>query len=371
MKFIGALFSWLVVVTLAFAIPLIAVALTIYFSLRAKEQTDALETAAPDRAVLHQMLAGENHYAQNHMVSITQRKPGLTRRITSRLAFWIIGAMTVRSAKPDHLGDIGTIHFARWVMLPGSRDFVFFSNFDGSWESYLEDFITKAHAGLTAVWSNTVGFPRTSNLFMDGATDGERFKRFARHSMVATPFWYSAYPTLTTDNIRSNAAIRNGLATITTDEEAITWLAQFGSSQRPAVKLESNEIQSLLFGGLGFLPEGEVLLVDLAADQTAVRQWLKATLEDVAFDDGRRLGRDAVVTLALGPGALAGAGLPADALESFPAAFIDGMTGPGRARILGDDASADQWWWGADKPHDAALLVYGDSWSPWPDWSPS
>ena len=32
------------------------------------------------RHVLHQMLAGENHYAQNHMVSITQRKPGLTRQ---------------------------------------------------------------------------------------------------------------------------------------------------------------------------------------------------------------------------------------------------------------------------------------------------
>ena len=360
LKLVGALFSWLVVVTLAFTIPLATVALAFYFSLRAKERTDPLETHAPRRDVLHQMLAGENHYAQNHMVSITRRKPGLTRRITSRLAFWVIGAVTVRSAKPDHLGDIGTIHFARWVMLPGSRDFVFFSNFGGSWESYLEDFITKAHAGLTAVWSNTVGFPRTTNLFQDGATDGERFKRFARRSMAPTPFWYSAYPTLTTDNIRSNAAIRNGLATATTDEEAISWLAQFGSSQRPASKLESNEIQSLLFGGLGFLKHGEILLVDLGTDQRHVRAWLKATLADVAFDDGRRLGRDAVVTLALGPGALTGAGLPADALESFPAAFVDGMNGPGRSRILGDDgAPASQWWWGADKPHDAALLVYG------------
>ena len=162
------------------------------------------------------------------------------------------------------------------------------------------------------MWSNTVGFPRTSNLFMDGATDGERFKRFARHSMVATPFWYSAYPTLTTDNIRSNAAIRNGLATDhdRTRRPSPGW----PSSARlgvPPRKLESNEIQSLLFGGLGFLPHGgQVLLVDLAADQDSrSRGWLKATLEDVAFDDGRRLGREAVVTLALGPGALAGAGL--------------------------------------------------------------
>ena len=77
-------------------------------------------------------------------------------------------------------------------MLPNSKDFVFFSNYGGSWDSYLEDFITKAHEGLTAVWSNTVGFPRTENLFQKGATDGERFKRYARRSMLATPFWFSA-----------------------------------------------------------------------------------------------------------------------------------------------------------------------------------
>ena len=355
----GKLLSWLFAVVLAFAVPLLILAGALYFSLRAKEQTDWIDSRAPRREVLHAILANENQCAQNHMVSITQRKPGITRRITARLAFWIIGALATRQFQPGHLGNIGTIHFARWVMLPGGRDFVFFSNYGGSWESYLEDFITKAHAGLTAVWSNTVGFPVTENLFQLGATDGERFKRYARHSMAPTPFWYSAYPDLTTDNIRTNAAVRSGLAAAMTNEEATSWLAQFGSSQRPAVKLESDQIQSLLFGGLGFMPHGQVLLIDLAANPPGVRAWLKAIAPDVAFDDGRRLRHKAVVTLALGPGALAGAGLPADALETFPAAFLDGMTGPGRARILGDDEAGDGWWWGADRPHDAALLVYG------------
>jgi deferrochelatase/peroxidase EfeB len=357
----GHLLSWLFVVFLSFAVPLLFLAAALYLSLRAKERTDWLDTRAPKREGLHEILANENQCAQNHMVSITQRKPGITRRITARLAFWIIGALATRQFKPGHLGDIGTIHFARWVMLPGGRDFVFFSNFGGSWESYLEDFITKAHAGLTAVWSNTVGFPVTENLFQLGATDGERFKRYARRSMAPTPFWFSAYPDLTTDNIRTNAAVRSGLAAAMTNEEATSWLAQFGSSQRPAVKLESNEIQSLLFGGLGFMPHGQVLLVELAADRAAVQDWLKALEPHVAFDDGRRLRREAVVTLALGPAALAGAGLPPDALETFPAAFLDGMTGPGRARILGDGGPAQGWWWGARRQPDAALLIYGKS----------
>src|SRR5690606_30508896 len=138
-------------------------------------------------------------------------KPGFIRKLTIRIAFFAIARLTALNPRVGHLGDIGTIHFARWVTLPGTRDLLFFSNFGGSWESYLEDFITKAHEGLTAVWSNTVGFPRTRNLFLDGATDGERFKRYARASMVYTPFWYSAYPELTTANIRDNQVIRRGI----------------------------------------------------------------------------------------------------------------------------------------------------------------
>ena len=73
--------------------------------------------------------------------------------------------MVTRLYRPGFLSDIGTIHFARWVTVPGTHDLLFFSNFDASWESYLEDFITKAHAGLTGVWSNSIGFPVTENLF--------------------------------------------------------------------------------------------------------------------------------------------------------------------------------------------------------------
>ncbi len=363
---VGRLWSgllWGLGALLAIAIPLILVAVGIYFDLRKKEAADWLDERAPSRPQMHEILARENQFAQNHMVSVTQRKPGFTRRLTSRLAFWLIGTLARLQFQPGHLGNIGTIHFARWVMLPNSRDVVFFSNYGGSWESYLEDFITKAHEGLTAVWSNTVGFPRTENLFQKGATDGERFKRFARRSMSATPFWFSAYPTLTTDNVRANAAIRAGLAAAMTNEEATVWLELFGSATRPPSKLESDQIQSLMFGGLGFKPFGHVLMVRFAPAEADVRRWLGEILPHVAFDDGRRLRADAVISLGLGPGALAKAGLPADALETFPVAFLDGMTGPGRARILGDDLNdpSDPWWWGTQGPADAAVLIYGES----------
>ncbi|HEY2230075.1 MAG TPA: hypothetical protein VGI22_20515 [Xanthobacteraceae bacterium] len=340
----------------------------VYYLLRKAEANDPLEERAPDRATLSAIFARENQGTQNHMISVTQRKPGFVRWFTARLVFWIIGEFAARFYQPGFLSDIGTIHFARWVTAPNSPDLMFFSNYDGSWESYLEDFITRAHAGLTAVWSNSIGFPRTENLFQKGATDGERFKRYARHSMIPTRFWYRAYPGLTTTIIRTNKQIRLGLSGAMTEDDAVRWLALFGSAPRPASTLVSSEIQSLVFGGLGFLPFGTCLLFDLPQDVAAARNWLAAVGPLVAFNDGRRLANEGpdgrsprAVTLALGARGLSRLGLPTESLETFPFAFLEGMTSKARARILGDDRgdSGESWSWGYPQQPDAALLVYG------------
>lgn len=332
-----------------------------YRALREAEATDAVDARAPDHAVNAAMFTRENHCRQNHMISITRRKPGRMRAFTQRLAFWAIGKLVGVVYPPGFLGSIGTIHFARWATAPNSHDLIFLSNFGGSWESYLEDFITRAHGGLTGVWSNSVGFPRANNLIQDGATDSEKFKRYARRSMVPTRFWYSAYPQHTTQAIRTNSEIRRGLSGALTEDEASAWLALFGSAARPPEKLVSSEIQSLVFGGLGFLKHGTTLIFPaLPSDPAAARAWLDFIRPDIAFNDGRRLGKDrtAVFTLGLGPRGLKRLGLTDDELAGFPFAFVDGMCGAGRSQILGD-VPADLVW-GQQAP-DAALLVYGET----------
>jgi deferrochelatase/peroxidase EfeB len=307
----------------------------------------------------------ENHpgYAHNHMVSLTERKPGWLRYFTARLIFFAIATLGPRLYKPGHLGPIGTIHFARWITIPGTRDLVFFSNFGGSWESYLEDFITLAHLGLTGVWSNSVGFPKTSNLVGDGATDGERFKRFARQSMLPTLSWYSAYPELDTDMIRANADIRRGLSGAMTEDGAQLWLSRFGSTLRPDSKLVTNEIQSLVFGGLGFLPSATTTFWRLSAQQAQARAWLADVAPHIAWNDGRRVLDDAairaIIQLGLSAEGLEALGLPEEGRATFPPAFIAGMGK--RGRILGDtDGNAQAHWWWMDGAH-AAVLVYGES----------
>ncbi|MEA2792343.1 MAG: hypothetical protein QOG73_4749, partial [Acetobacteraceae bacterium] len=182
----------------------------------------------------------------------------------------------------------------------------------------------------------------------------------ARHSMQPTRFWYSAYPKLTTTEIRTSSQIRRGLSGAMTEDEAKNWLALFGSAGRPASKLVTNEIQSLVFGGLRFMPFGTCLLFSLPDDIPGAKSWLRDVRQHMAYNDGRRLAADAIVTLTLGAPGLARLGLPKHSLETFPYAFQEGMVTEARGRILGDlDGNApDNWWWGQSQP-DAALLGYG------------
>jgi deferrochelatase/peroxidase EfeB len=335
-------------------------AIFVYRAFRRREDAEVpVDRPAQPQAVAA-IMQRENYAAQNHLAALSVMKPGRLRRFTLRVAFWTIGQLSTRYFRPGFLGALGTINFARWVMVPGTGDLLFLSNYGGSWESYLEDFITKAHAGLTGVWSNTVDFPKTSNLFQDGATDGERFKHWARRQQIPTAFWYTAYPELTTSNIRTNALIRQGLATAMTEDEARRWLALFGSEAQPTSALESNEIQSLIFGGLGFLHEGSALLFGLAEDRAASKAWLSELLPNIRFSDGRTW--PCATILGLTASGLRKLGLPEDSAATFPAAFIDGMAAPWRARALGDvGANAPETWrWGGDPEDgiDGVLLLY-------------
>ncbi len=348
-----------------FLIAFLVFAVIVYLQLRQQEANDWISSRAPDPATLHAIFERENHegYAHNHMVSLTERKAGWLRYFTLRLVFFAIATLNGKLYKPGYLGSIGTIHFARWITVPGTRDLVFFSNYGGSWESYLEDFITLAHNGLTGVWSNSVGFPRTENLIGLGATDGERFKRFARQSMLPTRFWYSAYPDLDTDMIRVNAAVRRGLSGAMTEDDAALWLSRFGSTLRPELKLVTTEIQSLLFGGLNFLPFATATFWQLPRDPAQARAWLAEVSKDIAWNDGRRVRDDprveAIFQLGLSAAGLTALDLPAAGLATFPPAFVDGMAA--RARVLGDTGSnaSAGWWW--QEPADAAVLVYGQT----------
>jgi hypothetical protein len=166
------------------------------------------------------------HIVQNHMASITTVKPGLFRRVTLWTVLWLVN-LIARTADKGELSGIPSIHFAHWSLIDKGRRLFFVSNFDGSWENYLDDFIDKASPGLTAIWSNTIGFPKTSWLIKEGARDGSRFKANARDKQTYTNVWYSAYTQLTVQTIDNNSAIREELFTSLDDTATRDWVRRF------------------------------------------------------------------------------------------------------------------------------------------------
>lgn len=367
-------------------------AATMVFWLRATENKE-LEIAKqegvdpdPDLEVVQAVMRRENrrtasgaHIAQNHMFAVSTIKPGFFRsEIVLVLGLHIVGLLVqMRIFPPGYLSDIGTIHFAQWIRIPRTRKLIFLSNYDGGWDAYLEDFITKAYQGLNLIWSNTKGYPATRFAVQDGAKDGDRFKRWARRQQLPTRFWYTAYPTLTTAQIRSNAKIREGLAKKDMNlTEAEDWLNLFGSAPRPFYALESEEVQSIVLASQRSLWAATCLLVRFDSKARA-KSWVKGVCRrnrpqstQVRFGQGENerhalfLALTATGLERLGIDGARGAWPDNGELHlppSFPPAFALGMADPTRRELLGDvDESASQkWLWGgARNPVDAALLIY-------------
>jgi hypothetical protein len=110
------------------------------------------------------------------------------------------------------------------VFFDGKRRMIFASNYDGSLESYMDDFIDKIAWGLNIVFSNGFGFPRARWLVGDGARDELAFKDYLRLHQVPTEVWYSAYGRLTSANIANNERIRAGLRGELGREAAARWV---------------------------------------------------------------------------------------------------------------------------------------------------
>ena len=166
------------------------------------------------------------HVVQNHLAHMTLVKPGPFRRVTLRLVLWLTN-LVARIQDKGKLIGIPSIHYAHWSLIDKGRRMLFVSNFDGSWENYLDDFIDKASFGLTGVWSSTVHFPRTLLLFWKGAKDGALFKAWTRDKQIHTNVWYSAYPSLTVETIDNNSIIREQLFAALDEAAAREWLWRF------------------------------------------------------------------------------------------------------------------------------------------------
>jgi hypothetical protein len=205
--------------------PLIVLLPLIVVLLRRRETTDPERCPRPQAAALQAMQELEDRDLTNQYTAVGPVKPGLFRRWLVSVLLVLIDYACRHVFTRGYLARVQTIHFARWVFLDDKSRVVFTSNYDGSHQAYMDDFINKVAWGLNLVFSNGIGWPRTDWLLLRGARIEQRFKHYQRRHQVPTQVWYKAYPGLALLDLQRNQRIREGLERAgMSDSSALAWL---------------------------------------------------------------------------------------------------------------------------------------------------
>ena len=331
---------------------------------------------------------------QNHLASYVPLRAGRFTKPILRFKLRFLNAIYRTLFTRGTLAGVPGIHFGHWTLVDegldakGNKDpgrLLFLSNYDGTWDNYLDDFVAKLAGGVGQIWGSGVGFP--------GVTDGEVFKNWARLQQTRTSVWYSAYPDLTVEAINNHSEIREGLfAPIDRKEHLLrTWLLRFGQAGKtmridgesveregwtkwipfrdrgPAFNPRSEDIQGLLLKSYEPLKYSATIFLRIGEGaQAQSKVWLRHLLERITHAGVKSADVKTAVNVAFTKTGLSKLGLAQDELATFPSPFVEGMTEQRRRRILGDlvaeESRPARWRWGGPrKPVDLALLVFEDS----------
>ena len=147
---------------------------------------------------------------QNHMCTLATVKPSRFRAAMIRLGLFATNILANKVFILGHLDTITTIHFARWSLIDNNRHVLFFTNYDGSWSSYIDDFSDPPH--LNAVWGNTERFPPTRFMLWQGARLIQQFQAHVVEEFQPAYFFHRPYDDYTVQNLIRYLELRDALA---------------------------------------------------------------------------------------------------------------------------------------------------------------
>jgi hypothetical protein len=117
------------------------------------------------------------------------------------------------------LATLSLIHYARWVIIDRNAFphldrsqpkedlqyayMMFFSNFNGSWNQYVDSFTFAIPGGLDLFWKFNVRYPHSVPL--------TPFHKYIQYNQVETSHYYSAYPLAASNDVKSAARVKQAL----------------------------------------------------------------------------------------------------------------------------------------------------------------
>lgn len=203
---------------------LLIMVITALIMLRRQELKEPATDHHLDKAKVSLLQKHEKFNLQNQFSAVGNIKRGTFRLRFLKKVLWMINRVSRYVFNKGKLATIPTIHFARWVFLDNQKRLIFISNYDGTSDQYLADFVNKQPVPMSAIFSHIVDFPRTKWLVLEGARDMKGFVAWARKKQIPSQVWYSAYKDLTVKNIIANTNVRLGLYGSMSDKKAQQWL---------------------------------------------------------------------------------------------------------------------------------------------------
>ncbi len=172
-----------------------------------------------------------------------------------RLVFFAVGAIP-----PLQIGlkNLSFIHFARWVIISHDQfphvggeqerdrlhyDYLLFcSNFNGTWNQYIDAFSSVLSYGLDAIWRWSLKYPMAIPI-----TD---FKQYISRVQFDTDYYYNAYPTAATNDVKAAHRVSAALDEFRDDSAELDAEAFAAAYRRFVVDVQGD------LGSLGPAPVG-------------------------------------------------------------------------------------------------------------------
>jgi hypothetical protein len=128
----------------------------------------------------------------------------------------------IASKRPETLRGLvalSLIHYARWVIVNRKKFphldpsqpkedlkysyMLFFSNFNGSWNQYVDSFTFAIPSGLDLFWKLNIRYPHSVPL--------TAFHKYIQYNQIETSHYYSAYPMASANDIKAAAKVKQAL----------------------------------------------------------------------------------------------------------------------------------------------------------------
>jgi hypothetical protein len=159
---------------------------------------------------------------------------------------WLALVFTVGRVRPaTTIRELSFIHFARWLLVRRLPDYgqpredlrhpllMFESNYNGTFDQYIDAFANILTRGMRAIWGTSYGFP--------GPQPVAPFKTYIKANEFVADHYYSAYPTATTTMIKSALALRRPLRAFTVRAPTVG-PEQFGDEYRRFLTAVQDEL---------------------------------------------------------------------------------------------------------------------------------